>query len=126
MFFWLDVSLVVFGLLAISPLLWSLLRRGQAVRSCWLGRLMQTAERPLFHAGVVGLALAGIDLGWGAWEEAYVFFHDYYKRIGRTDLFPRNAEAPDFSLPVLDEDREVRLSDFRGRKPVVLIFGSFG
>ena len=34
-------------------------------------------------------------------------------------------EAPDFELPRLDGDGNVRLSAFRGRKPVALIFGSY-
>jgi hypothetical protein len=33
--------------------------------------------------------------------------------------------APDFTLPTQDGDRRIRLSQFRGKKPVVLIFGSF-
>lgn len=36
-----------------------------------------------------------------------------------------NAEAPDFQLPTHDGKSTIRLSDFRGKKPVVLIFGSF-
>lgn len=35
------------------------------------------------------------------------------------------AEAPDFELPRLDTTGRVRLSSFRGVKPVALIFGSF-
>lgn len=35
------------------------------------------------------------------------------------------AEAPDFELPRLGSDDHVRLSSFRGRKPVALIFGSY-
>jgi hypothetical protein len=35
------------------------------------------------------------------------------------------AVAPDFTLPTHDGKRKVRLAEFRGRKPVVLIFGSF-
>ena len=34
-------------------------------------------------------------------------------------------EAPDFILPTHDGERNVRLSDHRGKRPVVLIFGSF-
>ena len=34
-------------------------------------------------------------------------------------------EAPDFELPRLGSDERVRLSSFRNRKPVALIFGSF-
>ncbi len=34
--------------------------------------------------------------------------------------------APDFELPVLgDRAQTVRLSDFRGQRPVALIFGSY-
>jgi len=33
--------------------------------------------------------------------------------------------APDFELPLLDHSGSVRLSSFRGDKPVVLIFGSY-
>ena len=32
--------------------------------------------------------------------------------------------APDFNLKTADRSAEVRLSSFRGQKPVVLIFGS--
>ena len=35
------------------------------------------------------------------------------------------AEAPDFELPRLGGKDRVRLSSFRGRKPVALIFGSY-
>jgi hypothetical protein len=34
-------------------------------------------------------------------------------------------EAPDFSLPTLDHNSQVQLSSFRGRQPVVLVFGSY-
>jgi hypothetical protein len=33
--------------------------------------------------------------------------------------------APDFSLPTFDHKEQVRLSSFRGEKPVVLVFGSY-
>ena len=33
--------------------------------------------------------------------------------------------APDFVLKSLDGDSETKLSDFRGKKPVVLFFGSY-
>lgn len=39
---------------------------------------------------------------------------------------PRVGEmAPDFELWDVDVTRAVRLSAFRGRKPVALVFGSF-
>ena len=34
-------------------------------------------------------------------------------------------EAPDFTLATHDGGKQVTLSDFRGKRPVVLIFGSF-
>jgi hypothetical protein len=33
--------------------------------------------------------------------------------------------APDFALPTHDKSETVRLADFRGEKPVVLVFGSY-
>jgi len=35
------------------------------------------------------------------------------------------ALAPDFMLPTVDQSRVVRLSSFRGDRPVVLVFGSY-
>jgi len=34
-------------------------------------------------------------------------------------------EAPDFTLRTLDRSADVRLSSFRGSRPVVLVFGSY-
>jgi hypothetical protein len=34
-------------------------------------------------------------------------------------------QAPDFSLETYRERARVQLSDFRGKKPVVLVFGSY-
>jgi hypothetical protein len=33
--------------------------------------------------------------------------------------------APDFTLPLYDRSGQVRLSSFRGQRPVVLVFGSY-
>jgi hypothetical protein len=38
---------------------------------------------------------------------------------------PLGGPAPDFALPTHDGARSVRLAQFRGQRPVVLIFGSF-
>jgi peroxiredoxin len=35
------------------------------------------------------------------------------------------AAAPDFELRDIQGENPIRLSDFQGQKPVVLIFGSF-
>jgi hypothetical protein len=34
-------------------------------------------------------------------------------------------QAPDFTLPLLDHSGSIALSSFRGKQPVVLIFGSY-
>ena len=34
-------------------------------------------------------------------------------------------EAPDFDLQTVDKTARVKLSDFRGKRPVVLVFGSY-
>lgn len=39
---------------------------------------------------------------------------------------PSRTDAPDFCLPRLSDGIEVRLSEHRGYRPVVLIFGSPG
>ena len=33
--------------------------------------------------------------------------------------------APDFTLPMIDRSADVTLSSFRGKQPVVLVFGSY-
>ena len=50
-----------------------------------------------------------------------------YKLIAaRRKNVPKVGEmAPDFELKTADGKRSVKLSSFRGKQPVVLIFGSF-
>lgn len=43
----------------------------------------------------------------------------------RSGSLDRGAMAPDFELARVDGGETVRLSDFRGERPVVLIFGSY-
>ena len=44
----------------------------------------------------------------------------------RDEMGPRVGEdAPDFSLKRLGSEERVRLSDYRGRRPVALAFGSY-
>ena len=45
-----------------------------------------------------------------------------HARAGRVDA---GTMAPDFTLPTLDRASRVRLSSFRGSRPVVLVFGSY-
>jgi len=35
------------------------------------------------------------------------------------------SDAPDFSLQTFDKSSQVQLSSFKGKKPVVLVFGSY-
>ncbi|MHB1424125.1 MAG: peroxiredoxin family protein [Gemmataceae bacterium] len=120
---WLDASLLVLGLFALCPRLWTWFRWRRALRPSLPGRPLQTAIALLFYLGLGGLATAALDVGWAAWEwESRSAERD--NEALRTELFPPDTQAPDFSLPSL-EGRSVRLSDFRGHKPVVLLFGSF-
>jgi hypothetical protein len=43
----------------------------------------------------------------------------------RKGVLDPGALAPDFSLPTLDRKETVRLSSFRGSRPVALVFGSY-
>src|SRR5262249_50403895 len=45
--------------------------------------------------------------------------------LARAGHLKVGAAAPDFDLPTLDNRARVRLSSFRGEKPVVLVFGSY-
>lgn len=48
----------------------------------------------------------------------------WHERYG--PLAPKEgAVAPDFELRDVNGENPVRLSDFRGQKPVALVFGSF-
>jgi hypothetical protein len=43
----------------------------------------------------------------------------------RTGSLAPGDAAPDFTLPTLDHRERVTLSSHRGRRPVVLVFGSY-
>jgi hypothetical protein len=45
--------------------------------------------------------------------------------IARAGSLQVGQAAPDFELLTHDKSETVRLSDFRGEKPVVLVFGSY-
>ena len=45
--------------------------------------------------------------------------------VARTGHLKVGVMAPDFDLPTLNNDSRVRLSSFRGERPVVLVFGSY-
>lgn len=46
-------------------------------------------------------------------------------KVARAGHVSIGSPAPDFNLATLDKSGHVRLSSFRGVKPVVLIFGSY-
>jgi hypothetical protein len=51
-------------------------------------------------------------------------FETLWMRARQGALKP-GVMAPDFNLPTLDRTAMVRLSSFRGSRPVVLVFGSY-
>ena len=55
---------------------------------------------------------------------AIVPFEPMWNVARHGPLRPGDA-APDFTLPTADKASEMRLSSFRGRMPVVLVFGSY-
>lgn len=46
-------------------------------------------------------------------------------KMARAGSLSPGDMAPDFELPAVDKSRTVRLSSFRGSRPVVLVFGSY-
>jgi hypothetical protein len=51
-------------------------------------------------------------------------FESMWKQARRGHL-QIGDQAPDFTLPLLDHSGTIALSSFRGKQPVVLIFGSY-
>lgn len=45
--------------------------------------------------------------------------------VARAGQLKAGDAAPDFDLPTADKKSDIRLSSFRGQKPVVLVFGSY-
>ncbi len=57
----------------------------------------------------------------------FAFFVFPFKQlwfVARKGHLHTGGQAPDFSLRTVDRRARVQLSDFRGQKPVVLVFGS--
>jgi peroxiredoxin len=48
----------------------------------------------------------------------------FYRELMTPKVSPGDI-APDFALPRLDGRGYVRLADFRGERPVALVFGSY-
>jgi peroxiredoxin len=45
--------------------------------------------------------------------------------VARGGRLAVGEEAPDFDLRTVDKTARVKLSSFRGKQPVVLVFGSY-
>jgi len=57
-------------------------------------------------------------------NQSYKSHRAWHKRYG--PLAPKEGDvAPDFELRDVNGENPVRLSDFRGKRPVALVFGSF-
>lgn len=112
----LDVPLAFLGLFALTLSLRGCLR--QPRRS--LGTLL------ILFLGVGSMATAGLDVGLSQWDKAQrPLGHDReFRGLSLVNL-PADSPAPDFTLPSLDDGRMIRLGDFRGHKPVLLILSSF-
>lgn len=117
---WLDLPLMVLGLFAMSPGLWYAFRLRRVGNRSALGRGLRTLTALLFSLGVGSFTVGGVDAGLAEWEQACRL-----KVNDNSVQLQESMMAPDFSLPSLDEGRTIRLSDYRGNKPVVLIFGNY-
>ena len=118
---WMDGPLVLFGAAALV-LAWAGRRR--------LGAIGATLAS---LAGLAAFVVVSADMGLRWWEEAQRIVitrspEDYAASGLPMRLFPPlsvGSPAPDFTLPPLHGGPPVRLSDIRGRKPVVLVLSSF-
>ncbi len=114
---WLDLPLMGLGLLAMSPGFWYMFYMRRRFPR---GRGLPTATALLFALGLGTFTVGGVDAGLAEWDEACrLKVNDHSVQLEESMM------APDFSLPSLDEGRTIRLTGYRGRKPVVLIFGNF-
>ena len=105
---------------AFSNLRHVLLRAGVALLVLWTGfvsvlayEMRQPPEqfaRFMSHMPVVTFLLAPFETLW------------VHARTGQLQV---GDVAPDFRLQTFDKSGEVQLSSFRGKSPVVLIFGSY-
>ena len=102
-------------------------------------------EQPQPGANIARMLMRMIDLNEDKWisiEEYNKFFAnldqnkdgfvnekeitDFMKKKQKDESGPAvGEEAPDFELRTLEGDGVVKLSDFKGKKPVVLVFGSY-
>lgn len=75
---------------------------------------------------VVGLTVTDIGVGQGKKDPKTGEINTPPAKGERKNTMLRAGDpAPDFTLPDLKKTKEVKLSSFQGKKPVVLIFGSY-
>ncbi len=102
-------------------------------------RFLRTLKLALPCLAIVWLVFVG--LVWHAMNQSPEQFGKFMSRLPMPAyfLFPFETmwtharagkvnvgdAAPDFELPTQDKSAHVRLSSFRGTKPVVLVFGSY-
>jgi hypothetical protein len=104
---------------------------GRVAEKEWLAMFKKLSKgREHFNAEDMRNAFIASDRDRGA-KGKRAFKENWLKCLVDGDLGspfegPRpGALAPDFTLPSPDGKKEITLSDYRGKKPVVLIFGSF-
>jgi Ca2+-binding EF-hand superfamily protein len=104
---------------------------GRITEEEWLAMFKKLAkERNHFNAEDMRDAFVASDRRGGA-KGKRAFKENWLRCLVEGDLGspfegPRPGQvAPDFTLPTADGKKQITLSDYRGKKPVVLIFGSF-
>jgi hypothetical protein len=132
---WLDITVIVLSLAAIPVLLlYPRLQRPVAFppeatetatpgRPVW-GKTLRIAAAVLL---LLPAGLAYGDLGRAREQEPPANPFPYDPRMeGMLHPLPEGEMAPDFTLPDAVTGGRIRLSDYRGKKPVLLVLGSFG
>ena len=116
---WVDVPLALCGTFVLA-----LCARGWFLRPRPSRGL---AFRLVLGVGLLSTAAVDVGLwGWDCYRRPVAAETNAQEREEKyTRRFRPGDSAPDFSLPSLEDERPVRLSDFRHRKPVLLIFSSF-
>jgi hypothetical protein len=105
---------------------------GRVTEQEWLALFRKMAkDRDHFNAEDMRYAFIASDRDRGGVKGKRAFKEHWLRCLVEGDLGspfegPRPGQlAPDFTLPTPDGKKQITLSDARGKKPVVLIFGSF-